>query len=55
MREPIGIEFDLYFLRAVGHTEKAYIMDGFSATAIHCERAVFMKIFEWFILNSRRI
>lgn len=31
MRESTGIEFHLYFLGAVGHTTKAYIMDGFVA------------------------
>jgi len=35
VREAIVVEFYLHFLRAVGHTEKAYIMDGFSATVVY--------------------
>ena len=33
MSEAIGIEFYLHFFSAVSHTEKVYIMDGFSANA----------------------
>ena len=32
VREAIGIEFYLYFFRAVGHAIKPYIMYGFIAT-----------------------
>ena len=41
MRQAIRIEFDLYFCRAIGHTEKAYNMDGFSVNLNCCKRTAF--------------
>ena len=55
MSEAIGIEFYLYFLSAVSHAMKAYIMDGFIANVIRLEKNIVYGRSGIFIPVSRRI
>jgi len=45
MCETIGIKFYLHFLSPVSHTEKAYIIDGFSANHARYKKPLYIAVF----------